>query len=101
MVAPGSSRGLTGRPQRRGIDIKQVKQGNQAEAEARFLCRRGRPEHPLLIQIHHGFLIKKREAEDILVAPDAGAPGNVLRVGLTQVPPKFLIDGGALVIEHG
>ena len=100
-MAPGSSRGLTGGPSCRGIDIKQVKQGDQAEAEARFLCRGGRPEHPLLSQIRHNFLIKKREAEDLLVAPDAGAPGNVLRIGLTQVPPKFLIDCGTLVIKHG
>ena len=35
-----------------------------------------------------------------MLAADAGTPGNVLRVGLTQVPPKFLINCGALVIEH-
>ena len=97
----GQFQGAEGRPQLRGIYIKQIKQGNQAEAKAGFLLRCGRPKHPLSIHIHHGFLIKEWEAEDVLVALDTGAPGYVLLVGLTEVSPKFLINCGALVIEQG
>ena len=88
-----------GRPHRRGINIKRVKQGNQAEAEPRFLCQRGSPKDRLLIQVRHGFLIKIAETEEISLAPDTGAPGNVLRVARRRSRQNSSYCG-ALIIEH-
>ena len=100
VVAPVSSRGADWRPQPGSIHGKQIKHGNQAEAETRFFLGRPGPEHPLPVHIHHRFLIKVREAEDPLVTADAGAAEDILRVGLGQGPPELLIHFGATVIEH-
>ena len=96
----GQFQGADWRPQPGGIHEKQIKQGNQAEAETRFLLRRPGPEHPLPVHIHHRFLIKEREAEDIVVTADAGTAEDLLRVGLGQGPPELLIHFGATIIEH-